>query len=786
MEAKMSWTNASKAMVLSTLLMASGSGWAHANKKALASADAETGLSAAHATPPASLEDQLKAYYKLARVQSDANGPGVVEQGTVLVIQRGGILGIPPVSLGVCAAKYQNGDLQPPGRFCEARFNKVSRSFPVQERVYVTKIDVKSEKDNDTIRFSITACDACNGVNPPSMYKSAVDFVFPRGYLDGASAAQLEDIIGQVFAIDKGNAVQAPSSGPPLPEQSQVVNREDFTFELKGCSAEKWSLTCEVLITNHGEDRTFNIRDSTRMIDDHGNTFQPTQLQLANVKGFKLVWGGQVVEGPLVSDTPTPLKITFEGVAPEAGSVALLEIGCGFRVRDSRRDFSVEFRHAPIWRCDGSSNCPQSIGATATANPTSPGPVASPNSGGSTQAMTAAAVPPYFLPILQPGWRTFTPGFSASGDFTFTTGYIYIQPGATASYSFTAPGGQSQTVSYGILGGHVVNNGPVDVFVDGVKDARIEEGIGGYGQTAPETLILWTHTFSPGRHKITLKSVNNSVNVYGLWFGTPPSASSPAPSPTSPGASPTNPRPEIPRVEAAKTSAAGPIPSGKPTGALRRVAVPVVACPLDTNLGPETVSVPASALANIPTGWADQVSFYSFGDRGILAPKGWQCHGNRGTSGTFLSVTPGASSPKVGIWIEYWSPDASGRSTVFDVGSPLFADIRRVALIEKSHSDALPSVLSSRTTPWPGEIVTRPAQHLAKFCDPPHVKGTGDRSGGEYPVCGAVSEEPNPHSVPNPDQLDVPNLTVLSVLLPANASDFANFIVDQAIRPHSD
>ena len=55
----------------------------------------------------ASLEEQLQAQYSLVKMGGDSNGPAVIEPGTVLIIQKGGILGVPYGNMNLLAAKYQ-------------------------------------------------------------------------------------------------------------------------------------------------------------------------------------------------------------------------------------------------------------------------------------------------------------------------------------------------------------------------------------------------------------------------------------------------------------------------------------------------------------------------------------------------------------------------------------------------------------------------------------------------------------------------------------------------------
>jgi len=176
-----------------------------------------SGMSGQNA-PALSLADQLNAQYKLVKMGSDANGLTVVDPGTVLAIQKGGILGASPQSVVMCPSKFQDGQLKAPGVFCSAMV-KDSRYLKVGEKVYPTKIDVNLDKDKVTIQ--VVECDFCNGVEQPSFYKSQVVFQFAKGSLKNMSVPQVEDTIGQVLAIDTGESQQDANTQPQNQEQNQ-------------------------------------------------------------------------------------------------------------------------------------------------------------------------------------------------------------------------------------------------------------------------------------------------------------------------------------------------------------------------------------------------------------------------------------------------------------------------------------------------------------------------------------------------------------------------------------
>ena len=167
---------------------------------------------AAVAQDAPSLTDQLRAQYKLVKTGSDASGFTVIEPGAVLVVKKGGILGVPPGNVTMAQQTYKDGDLKGVNGFARGLLGKTTRYFQVGEKVYVRKLDVNLK--NDKLTFIVFECDTCNGATEQSSFKSEVVFQFPKGYLGTAEPAQIEDVIGQVLAVD-------PSGGAPAAEVPQ-------------------------------------------------------------------------------------------------------------------------------------------------------------------------------------------------------------------------------------------------------------------------------------------------------------------------------------------------------------------------------------------------------------------------------------------------------------------------------------------------------------------------------------------------------------------------------------
>jgi hypothetical protein len=158
------------------------------------------------------LQEQLAAQYKMVKMGSDTSGYAVVEEGTLLAIQKGGIMGVPYSDKTALTTKYENGAVHSPnsvmtearkrvfGHFSQtASEGQTTHLFAKGDKVYPSKIDVNVDKD--TVAMAIIACDTCNNTNPPTYNKAQVVFQFPKGSLAKASAGDVEDTIGQLLAI---------------------------------------------------------------------------------------------------------------------------------------------------------------------------------------------------------------------------------------------------------------------------------------------------------------------------------------------------------------------------------------------------------------------------------------------------------------------------------------------------------------------------------------------------------------------------------------------------------
>jgi len=189
-----------------------------------------------------SLQEQLSAQYKVVKMGSDSSGYSVVEPGTLLAIQKGGILGVAYSDSSILSTKYEGGTVHTPSTLLSKgiglgmkRFGKeqTTHLFQMGDKVYPSKIEVDVSKDD--VAMVIVACDTCNKTDPPTYNKAKVVFHFPKGALAKASAGEIEDTIGQLLAISEdtqqdqggqpgGQAAQGAQDqqGAQQPEQQQA------------------------------------------------------------------------------------------------------------------------------------------------------------------------------------------------------------------------------------------------------------------------------------------------------------------------------------------------------------------------------------------------------------------------------------------------------------------------------------------------------------------------------------------------------------------------------------
>jgi hypothetical protein len=165
------------------------------------------------------------------------------------------VLSVPWKALALCPAKFQDNSLHPSAGFCAGMVKTVSKYYQKGDKVYPVKIDVNVDKAK--ISFTVVACDSCNGVNPATSMKGEVVFQFARGYLEKASAGEVEDAIGQVFAIS--NDDQQAQGGDANAQQGQQQSAPEEQQQAEPQTVQLGMTTDQVQSALGKPEKIFNV-----------------------------------------------------------------------------------------------------------------------------------------------------------------------------------------------------------------------------------------------------------------------------------------------------------------------------------------------------------------------------------------------------------------------------------------------------------------------------------------------------------------------------------------------
>ena len=144
--------------------------------------------------------------------------------------------------------------------------------------------------------------------------------------------------------------------------------------------------------------------------------------------------------------------------------------------------------------------------------------------------------------------------------------------------------------------------------------------------------------------------------------------------------------------------------------------------------------VPSRILATAQQEATGQLTFYSNGWLTLVAERGWHCSGVVGATGalsmallpTHAGMPSGFGGVRQARAVSVYVP-SPGTGEVGGAACPFFPE-------------ATPQPGWARCPSLPAnEKVTRLSGHAVAFEDPPHIRGSGDPSGGPSPAYGVVS-----------------------------------------------
>ena len=140
-----------------------------------------------------------------------------------------------------------------------------------------------------------------------------------------------------------------------LCRRTATINRKtsnDFIFELEECRKQERTVTCDLLVTNNGEDRRLFVGGhasqyanpstrNSRMYDDFSDETLTSRIVLARRESDR--YG---VTNSLISGRPAKLELYFDGVSSKATMITRLDVECWEGERQVK--FPVQFRNIPL------------------------------------------------------------------------------------------------------------------------------------------------------------------------------------------------------------------------------------------------------------------------------------------------------------------------------------------------------------------------------------------------------------------------------------------------------
>jgi hypothetical protein len=175
-----------------------------------------SGLSMWAEKPSTGVVEALERKYVVTQTTSDF--AQITKDGTTMSMKCPGVYSIPSNLMMKPDNKVVDGKVQAPGTLAKYTLVKMgAHVLQTGEKVYITKIESKSEMTGDSLKFTLLTVDELDvsGSDAKKKYDAYVSFKFKKGYLDETPPEQVEQTIESVLAPEEAAA--------PEPQQQAAV-----------------------------------------------------------------------------------------------------------------------------------------------------------------------------------------------------------------------------------------------------------------------------------------------------------------------------------------------------------------------------------------------------------------------------------------------------------------------------------------------------------------------------------------------------------------------------------
>jgi hypothetical protein len=145
---------------------------------------------------------------KYVVTETTGDGEQVTKDGTTMAMKCAGVYSLPTSAFLKPDIKVEDGKVQKMNAFASAAMsNQGAHVLQTGDKVYVTKIESKSDSKNDQLKFTLLTLDSLDvkGSDAKKKFQATVTFKFKKGYLDEAPPEEVEQAIESVVAPDTGS-----------------------------------------------------------------------------------------------------------------------------------------------------------------------------------------------------------------------------------------------------------------------------------------------------------------------------------------------------------------------------------------------------------------------------------------------------------------------------------------------------------------------------------------------------------------------------------------------------
>ena len=172
------------------------------------------------ATPLDGVIDALQKKYVVTQTTADL--AQITKDGTTMSLKCPGIYSVPSNLMMKLDNKVVDGKVQAPGTLARYTYVKMgAHVLQTGEKVYITKIETKSEPSGDLLKFTLLTVDALDvsGSDAKKKYDAYVTFKFKKGYLDETPPDQIEQTVESVMAPEEATAAADPAPAAAAPPE---------------------------------------------------------------------------------------------------------------------------------------------------------------------------------------------------------------------------------------------------------------------------------------------------------------------------------------------------------------------------------------------------------------------------------------------------------------------------------------------------------------------------------------------------------------------------------------